>query len=131
MKNDVNLETLAQQYLEAKVAEDAAIAHRRSIAKMIEDTLPGPAEGTARNAMPGVTITVTRKVSRKVDTEKLQADWELISENVQQAFKWAADINTKHYRALQELATAELDKANTYITSKPAASSVEVKLTQE
>jgi hypothetical protein len=131
VKNDVNLEMLAQQYLEAKAAEDAAIANRRSIGKMIEDALPGPDEGTARTAMPGITVTVTRKLTRKVDSERLSLLWGELGENVQNAFKWKVDLNTKHYRALQELATAELTEANQFITSSPAASSVEVKLNEE
>lgn len=126
MKNDINIEVLAQQYIDAKKAEDAAIATRRSIGKMIEDALPGPDEGTARSTIPGISITVTRKVTHKIDSDQLQKDWEFIGENVQKAFRWSADLNTKHYRALQELGTAELEAANKYVTSKPAAASVAV-----
>jgi hypothetical protein len=93
--------------------------------------MPGPDEGTVRTATTGVTVSVTRKVTRKIDSERLSLLWGEISQNVQNAFKWSAGLNTKHYRALQELATAELTEANQFITTTPAASSVEVKLTEE
>ena len=128
MKNDINLKTLAEQYLAAKKYEDEAIAERRRIGKLIEAALPGPSEGSASDEIDGIKVSVTRKITRSIDNEKLQNDWEFISENVQRAFRWKAELNTKHYRALQELLTTELDEANKYITSKPSAPSIDVSI---
>lgn len=126
MKNDINIDVLAEQFHAAKLAEDAAIAHRRSIGKLIEDALPGADEGTTSAKVGNLKITVTRKVTRKVDSTALQNKWEFLPGNVRDTFKWTADINTRHYRALQELATAELNVANEFITTTPAATSVKV-----
>ena len=119
---------LAAQYLDAKAKEDAAVAERRRISIMIEDAMPGASEGTTSAPLDGVKISVTRKVSRTVDADALSRSWGELSENVQRTFRWSADINTKHFRAMQELGTAELSEVQAFITTKPAATSVKVEL---
>lgn len=126
MKTEVTLDLLAAQYAEAKQVEEEAIASRRAIGKLIEDALPGPDEGSVNARLPAFKVSVTRKVTRKVDSDALGKAWEFISENVQNTFKWEASINTKHLRALQELSAADLELANKYYTTKPASSTITV-----
>ena len=126
MKNDINLKTLAEQFMVAKKVEEEAIAERRRIGKLLEEAIPGPDEGTANESIDNIKISVTRKVTRKIDADRLSLLWGEISKNTQEAFRWTAALNTKHYRALQELGTEELAEANQFITTTPAATSVEV-----
>jgi len=123
---DVSLATLAAQYVVAKAHEEQAIAERRRIGQMLVDAMPGAAEGSVSESMDGIKVTVTRKLTRTVDTKALQAAWDALPANVQETFRWSADVNTKHLRALQELNAPELAAANQFITSKPAAASVTV-----
>ena len=125
------LQTLAAAYVSAKAAEDQAIAERRRIGKLLEESIPGPDEGTTRMALPGITVVITRKVTRKVDSDALSKEWSGLPENVQNAFRWEADIATKQFRALQQLAGADLEVVSTFITTKPAASSVSVELKED
>ena len=130
MNNDITIAMLAQQFLDAKAEEEKAIAHRRSISKLIEDAMPGEAEGTTTMKVDGIKLSVARKVTRSVDTAKVQAEWDNLSDPVRNAFKWKAELDTKNFRALEERAE-EYRQASQYITSKPAASTVTVELTKQ
>jgi hypothetical protein len=130
--NEVTLETLARTWLDAKEDERNAIQKRRAIDAEIAARLAGPDEGSASEKFGNIKVFVTRKLTRKVDTTKLQEAWASMPEKVQKAFKWDAEIVTKHFRALQELGASELEQVQQFITTKPAAPSVDVELiTQE
>ena len=132
MNNDLTIDQLAQAWLDAKEDEEAAIKRRRDIGALLEAALPGADEGTVSNKTADLKISVTRKLTRTVDADALSATWGELSENVQRAFKWKAEIVTKHLRALQELGAAELTEVQQFITTKPAASSVSVeRITKE
>jgi predicted NUDIX family NTP pyrophosphohydrolase len=120
------LTALAREYQRAKQNEETAVAERRRIAKLIEDEMPGQPEGTTSLKLDGFKVSVARKVTRNVDTAALQDAWEFISENVQNAFKWKAEVDLKHWRALEELKTDAYKEASKFVTSKPAASTVTV-----
>lgn len=122
------LQTLAAAFVAAKKVEDDAVAERRRIGKLLEESLPGPDEGTTRMALPGVTVVITRKVNRSVDSNALSMNWGELPKNVQDAFKWEASLVTKQFRAIEQLGTADLEIIKTFVTTKPAASSVTVEL---
>ena len=130
MNNDLTIDQLAQAFLDAKEEEAAAIAKRRSIGALLEAALPGADEGTTSKKLAGFRVAVTRKVTRTVDSDALQANWALLPRSVQDTFKWSAAINTKHLRALQELQSPDLTHVQSFITTKPAAASVEVERIQ-
>lgn len=131
MKNDLTLAQLAQAWLDAKHEEESAVAKRRQIGELLAAALPGPDEATATHKDAQLVVKVTRKLTRAVDADLLGREWEFIGTNVRNAFKWKADVNLKHLRALQELAAPELADVQKYITTKPAAASVSVELIQE
>jgi hypothetical protein len=70
---------------------------------------------------------VVWKLNRTVDTTKVQDAWNTLSQNVQRAFRWKADVDLSYLRALQELDSAAYAQAAQYITSKPAKPSIELK----
>ena len=127
----MNINQLAQAWLDAKDEEDSAIAKRRQIGNLIAAAIPGDDDKTAYFKTDFAKVSVTRKLNRKVDAATLGAAWESLPANVQATFKWSAEINTKHLRALQELNSPELAKASKYFTTKPAAASVTVERIQQ
>lgn len=134
MKTDLNLSQLAQAWLDAKEEENAAIAKRRGIGALIEKALPGngEAEGSTSAVIDNaLRVYVTRKVTRKVNVDALTKDWEFLPANARNAFKWSAEVAIKHLRALEQLNAPELELVREFITTKPAASSVEVERISE
>ena len=127
----MNINQLAQAWLDAKDEEDSAIAKRRQIGNLIAAAIPGDDDKTAYFKTDFAKVSVTRKLNRKVDAATLGAAWESLPANVQATFKWSAEINTKHLRALQELNSPELAEASKYFTTKPAAASVTVERIQQ
>lgn len=127
----MNINQLAQAWLDAKDEEDAAILRRRQIGNLLAEALPGDDEGTTSAKLDFAKVSVSRKLNRKVDAATLGAAWESLPANVQATFKWSAEINTKHLRALQELNSPELAEASKYFTTKPAAASVTVERIQQ
>lgn len=117
---------LAAARIAAKQREDEAIAERRRIDSAISELITGPSEGSVTNKDDGFKVTVTRKLTRKVDTAKLQAAWTTLSDTVQKTFTWSAGLDTKHFRALQDVGNADLATASEFITTSPAAVSVSV-----
>jgi hypothetical protein len=121
------LQLLAADYLEAKANEARAIAKRREIAKNIEAELmkPESGEGTVTEKLDGVKVSATFKVTRAADTTALQLDWNELPEAVRQVFYWKAEVSTTELRKLGE---AEGREASKYITTKPAATAIDVTL---
>lgn len=117
---NLSLTELAALRLAAKEREDAAIAHRREIDAEIASIITGPDEGAASQEVGGYKMTVTRKFARKVDTNKLRAEWGALTPDEQACFKWSADIETRVYRASKTILV------DSYITTKPASPSVSV-----
>jgi hypothetical protein len=109
----------------AKRAEDAAIKERRdidaSIAELLKD--PNKLEGSISHKADGYKVTVTYKVDRKVDTDKLTANWAKLPLDVQAAFKWKADLSVSEFRKLEGKASLS---ASQYFTSKEATPSLTI-----
>ena len=126
MITDQAIENLAEEYLKAKEAETVAIETRRKIGELLIAALPGKDEGTTSVKLDGCKITVTRKLTRKVDSDALGKQWDSLTESVRNTFKWSADVNIKHLRALQELASPDMAEASKFFSTKHAAASVSV-----
>lgn len=122
------LQQLAADYFAAKQAETAAIATRRELGDKLAKIMKDREEGTRTESLGGMKISVTYKLARKVDTKALQAAWERMPSNVQAAFKWDADINIKHFRALEEAAPEDFRKAAEFVTTKEAAPTITVEI---
>lgn len=126
--SEIPLATLAQMRLDAKAAEDRAVSYRRDIDNAIALALKDRDEGTVSTTLDGFKVSVTYKLTRKVDTTALQNKWEFIPENVQKAFTWKADVVTKHLKALQELSADLYAQAAQFVETKPASPSVTVEV---
>jgi hypothetical protein len=70
---------------------------------------------------------VVWKMNRTVDTAKVQDAWDGLSKNAQRAFRWKAEVDITHLRALQDLDAIAYSQAAMFITSKPAKPSIELK----
>lgn len=109
----------------AKRIEDQAVADRRDLDKQIADLLKDPAkpEGTISQKADGYKVSVTYKIDRKVDSEKLQGAWSKLSAAASAAFKWKADVSVSELRKLEG---ADAAAAAVFITSQPASPSIKI-----
>lgn len=121
----LNLQELINIRIAAKRAEDEAVAERRridaSIAELLKD--PNKIEGSVSQKLEGYKVTVTYKIDRKADTEKLSADWAKLSAAAQAAFRWKADVSVSE---LKKLTGKDATAASAYITSKEASPSITI-----
>lgn len=119
------LNELKAAWLAAKAAERAANEERLAVEAAILALMPEKTEGTVSDESTG--ISVAYKVTRKVSTDDLQNDWMHLSQTVQSAFTWKADVSAKQIKAIQELDPAAFAVAAKYITSTPAKPAITIK----
>jgi len=121
----ITIAELIAARIAAKRVEDAAVAERRridgAIAELLKDA--NKPEGSVSQKADGYKVTVTYKIDRKVDTDKLQAAWAKLSAAAAQAFKWKADVSVSELRKLEG---ADAAAAAVFITSKPASPSITI-----
>lgn len=110
---------------QAKEKEAQAVEYRRAIEAQIVSryAVPEGGEGTVKDDE----FSITYKVTRTVDTTTLQAAWSALSPNTQKAFKWKADVDLKHLRALVDMDPDNAFQAQGFITTKPAKPSLTLK----
>ena len=116
----INPEELKTAWRMAKAAEDAANAERLRVEAAIVALMPSKLEGSVTDAG----VTVTFKVTRKVDAVALQNDWPTLPERVQQAFAWKPSVDTRHLRALEGY---DLTTAQRFFTTTPAKPAISIK----
>lgn len=121
----IPLSVLIQARIEAKRAEEAAIAARREVDAVIADRLAteGKIEGSVTERAEGWKVTVTYGVNRRVATEQLQADWSKLSAEVQAVFRWKAEPIATELRKLEGRAAISAAK---YVTTSPATPTVRI-----
>lgn len=109
----------------AKAAEEKAKVERLDIeAKMVAlFAKPATGEGTHNDE----DFSITWKLNRSVDTDKLSGAYEALPANAQRAFRWKAEVELKNLRALADLDPVSYAAAAEFITSKPAKPSIELK----
>ena len=78
-------------------------------------------EGTANNEIDGYKIKVVGRMTRKVDSEKLQelAAENGLTEHLSSLFRWKAEIASKAWESADESITAPLMEAITTTPSRP------------
>ena len=121
----MTLTQLIAARIAAKRIEDQAVAERRDLDKQIAELLkdPNKPEGAISHKADGYKVTVTYKVDRKVDSEKLQAAWSKLSAAASAAFKWKADVSVTELRKLEG---ADAAAAAVFITSQPSSPSIKI-----
>ena len=120
--------TLAQvlpTWMQAKEDERKAVEYRRELDKMIQSLLPKKDEGSVTETNGDFKVSVTYKLDRKLDTEKLQANWNQLPAAAQGAINWKAELATSVFRTLSDEDRAPLAD---YITTKPASPTVSVEI---
>lgn len=121
----MTLDQLRDEWLAAKRAEKVANEQRLAIEALILEQMPAKVEGTVSDKDTGVSVTY--KVTRTVDADKLKDAWMELPEPVQMAFKWAPAVDTKMLRALADVNTDAYALAATFFTSKPAKPAISIK----
>ena len=121
------LKELCRQRVLAKKAEDEAVAARKAIDADIAKLMrtPGLTEGTASEKLEGFKVSVSYGITRKLDTKKLQADWDKITAPVRACINWKADLSTTAFRALDQ---DNLLALSNYMESKESSPTVKVEL---
>jgi hypothetical protein len=116
---------LMAQLRQAKQAETDAKNERLRIEGLITEQFAKPEsnEGTHNDE----DFSITWKLNRSVDTDRLAADYDDLPDNAQRAFRWKAEVNLAYLRQLSEIDPASYNKAAVFITSKPAKPSIELK----
>jgi hypothetical protein len=126
MNAPISLAHLRALWTMNKQRENEAKEARLDVEEQILAHFPSDKlEGSVTDA--GAGITVTYKVTRKVDTPTLQADWDKLSKNAQAAFKWSADVETKTFKALADLDSTTHSTVCAYITTTPNKPSITIK----
>lgn len=124
--------SLFQDWIDAKEAERAAVARRREIEDLLtaEWAVPENFEA-ARSWTDGeYKITLTGRMSRKVDAkavEEIAAEHGLTSQ-LDQLFRWSADINKKAWASAARELTEVFAPA---ITTKPSRLSYKIEKIEE
>ena len=121
----VSLSELIAARIAAKRIEDEPITERRNIDKAIADMLRDPAkpEGSISQRTEGCKVTVTFKIDRKVDADKLTKAWDTLSTGAQAAFKWKPDVTVSELRKLSQPDAAA---AAVFITSKDGSPQITI-----
>lgn len=121
----MTLSQLIAARIAAKRAEDAAVAERRRIdgvlAELMKDV--NKPEGSISQKVDGFKLTVTYKMSRNVDTAALQDAWGKLPIDVQQIFKWSADVTVSKLRELDEKSAVS---AARFFETKEASHSIKI-----
>lgn len=124
----MTIEQLVAARIAAKREEDKAVEARREIDAQIAAILadPGKPEGAvSRKLDDGTKVTATFTMTRKVDSDKLQADWAKLPLDVQNIFKWKADVSVTEMRKLEGTAVTT---AARYYETKPGSTSIKIEV---
>jgi len=122
---NIPIPALVEAIRAAKQNEDMAVETRRALEAQLFShfTAPADGEGTVKQD----DFSITYKVTRKVDTDALQAAWSDLSLNAQKSFRWKADIDLKTFRAIQDLDQPTFMKLSKFVTTTPAKPTLTLK----
>lgn len=119
------LQDLKDKWLQAKEAEKQANKRRLDIEQQILEFFPEPSEHEGTALREGVSV--TWKLTRKVDEAQLMTEWNNLDQHTQQAFKWVPALDLKQFRALEKAAPERFQAAARYVTATPAKPSIQIK----
>lgn len=127
-----DLASLTHAWLTLKQAEADAASARLAVEQRICALLPANAhESTSKGSVEGFAISVRYGVGRKVDSDKLQAMWDGLSDKARECFRWKADIALQKLRGLIDFAPAEYTKLAECIEVVPAKPQIRVEVALE
>lgn len=122
----IDLNALKGMWLAHKREEDNAKALRLEVEAAILSQFPNDKlEGSITDADHG--IKVTYKVTRTVDSAKVQEAWNSMSANAQKAFNVEFKLDTRQFKAIADLDPATFATIAPFVTTKPAKASIEMR----
>ena len=118
---------LAAAWLAAKQAEAEAVARRRAIEDELSEflSLDPQNDGTINVSAGQFQIKATQRLTRKVDSTQLQqvaAQHKIGYSELQNLFRWKAEINATTWKTAPQDLTAILSQAITTTASRPTFS---------
>lgn len=120
------LDDLAIRWSRAKAAEQAANKERLAVEAEIAKLVGVAEEGTTNAETEAFKIKTVGKLTRSLDSDALQTDWEALPDAIQKCFSWDAKLDTKAFRALESMRDDLIPTISKYITTKPAKASISV-----
>lgn len=120
------LDDAAIRWSRAKAAEQAANKERLAVEAEIAKLVGVAEEGTTTAETAAFKIKTVGKLTRSLDSEGLQADWDALPDAIQKCFSWDAKLDTKAFRALESMRDDLIPTISKYITTKPAKASISV-----
>lgn len=122
------VDSLMDQWIEAKEAERFAVEARRKIEDQLisELSVDDAADGSKTHKLDGYKVKVTTRLSRKVDADQLiqlATDAGIGQEHLQALFRWKPELNLKEWQNAAESITKPLEGA---ITTKPGRPSFNI-----
>ena len=118
------IELLCEQWLNAKNAETVAVENRRRIEDELKAAmaLADDAEGTFTRKDGGFIIKATARLTRKVDSEQLQAlaAEHGLTEHLSSLFRWKPELSMKEWKAAAPEITGPLSGAITTTAGRPS-----------
>lgn len=119
------INTLIEQIVAAKAAENKAKSERyaaeEALVAIYQDQ--APKEG----AIKGEGFSITYKLTRKVDNDKLFNAYDSLTPNAKKAFRFKAEVDLKQFRALSEMDEIGFATISDFVTTAPAKPTVTVK----
>lgn len=109
----------------AKEQEDHAKATRYALEQQLIEIYQeqAPTEG----AIKGEDFSITYKLTRKVDNDKLFEAYDSLSLNAKKAFRFKAEVDLKQFRALSEMDEIGFASISDFVTTSPAKPTVTLK----
>jgi len=118
------IELLCEQWLNAKAKETEAVENRRRIEDELKAAmaLADDAEGTFTRKDGGFVIKATARLTRKVDSEQLQAlaAEHGLTEHLSSLFRWKPELSMKEWKAAAPEITGPLSGAITTTAGRPS-----------
>jgi hypothetical protein len=120
----IRLQAASQLWLKAKEAEQKAVETRRELEDKLSKLLSidDSIDGTTRVIDGDLSVKITTRLNRKVDSGKLQdlAAEHGLSDHLPTLFRWKPEIDMKNWRNADESITKPLLDAITTTPSRPS-----------
>ena len=128
--NELSLETIqAIQHLETlkRVEAEARESRIRAEEALIAMIPNDKSEGSVSLADDNITVTVTKKLNRKIDFDLLERQWDNLPE-LKNIVRYKREVNLPYVRKIMEFGDTMTQNAlNSIVTATPAKTSVSIK----
>lgn len=119
----MNIDQLADKWQHYKLIEQNAAAERKAIELQMAELIDIRLEGSTTEETENFKVSTVGKVTRTLDADTLQEDWQNLPKAVQDCVKWKPQVDTKALRQLEAIDESTLAR---YMTTKPAKPSFKV-----